>query len=215
MLTRSTSTAPPAGKLPVLIPISPPDQDDSSCFMWVRTTQATAYPCLVQWGVSGTNQVRFFGTDASGKSVFAGGTLGIRTSTGSAINDGAWHHVGCTYNSGVGVTFYVDGDSAGVVSPGNRANTTLGGTTLLIGSDGASGDSVAGDIDQFQIFNRVLTTAEIQGLFGMRPSPILVGNAVLDAAKTDRFLASFDDDTHTTFKNAYAVSIDAVVSVRI
>lgn len=76
-----------------------------------------------------------------------------------------WYHAALTYNNSTGaLQLFVNGtlvDTASV--PGG----TLGTSTypLGLGRDGRFGDTFNGVMDEIFIFNRVLTTQEIQGLY--------------------------------------------------
>ena len=100
-----------------------------------------------------------------------GGSL-IRAGQGiTNVADGNWHHVAATYNSGVGeVKIYVDGvsepvstpDSASAPLPGDIPDTTT--LTRFIGRDGI-GLFLEGFVDEVEVFDRVLSSSEIQAIF--------------------------------------------------
>jgi hypothetical protein len=86
------------------------------------------------------------------------------------LNDGQWHHVAMTYDgssAAAGVKLYVDGAAeASVVQQDNLgSNTILNTVPFTIGSRESGGVPFNGDIDEVEVFNRVLSPAEIQAIF--------------------------------------------------
>ncbi|PYJ81494.1 MAG: hypothetical protein DME22_20950 [Verrucomicrobia bacterium] len=78
-----------------------------------------------------------------------------------AVTDTNWHHVAVT-KSGTNVTFYVDGVAEGPTNYNTvftfSSNASIGGT------GGTAATSFYGMIDELGIYNRALTTNEIQAL---------------------------------------------------
>ncbi len=96
------------------------------------------------------------------------------TTTNANIDDGNWHHVATTYNgssSSSGLKFYVDGgEKSTTIDYDTLSATVLTDVTLKIGASNAgTGDSIAnafnGSIDEVAIWNRTLSSAEIQQLY--------------------------------------------------
>ena len=78
------------------------------------------------------------------------------------INEGAgqWHHVVCTYQSGVGLKIYTDGLlRASSVASGN-INATTNSPLYIGGLKNAAGDFV-GQMDEVRIYSNVLSDAQI------------------------------------------------------
>ena len=82
--------------------------------------------------------------------------------TADQLHDGDWHHV-VLIHSGSTMQCFIDSLHAGTLNDG--LTTEFAGTGVAIGArvDGAYG--FIGDIDQFRIFNKVLTTCEIKSLY--------------------------------------------------
>ena len=84
---------------------------------------------------------------------------------GSTVNDGLWHHVVLTLNSNTNLAnVYLDGTldfTADISGVGSTSNTA----SLSIGNRNGTKVSFDGKIDDTRIYNRVLTTIEIQTLY--------------------------------------------------
>jgi hypothetical protein len=80
-----------------------------------------------------------------------------------------FHHVAGTFqqtdSSHIAMALYVDGllKNSGTF-PGNLTNT-WNETPLTIGASFSSGEFLVGKIDEVSIYNRVLSTSEIQGIY--------------------------------------------------
>ncbi len=96
-----------------------------------------------------------------------GSAFGYSPDAGTGVWDGNWHHVVGTYD-GTHVRLYVDGAEVG---NGNEAVNFLGyglpdSNDLYIGTyNGIAGYSFDGLIDEPAVFNKALSTEEIQKMF--------------------------------------------------
>ena len=91
------------------------------------------------------------------------------------LNDGNWHHVAATYDgssSAAGVKLYVDGaeDTEVIQEDTLGTHSILNTSPFTIGSRDSGGVPFNGDIDEVEVFNRVLSASEVQTLY-------LAGNA--------------------------------------
>ena len=92
-------------------------------------------------------------------------SAGVRGNTLTNIDDGKWHHAVWVYN-GTTEVFYFDGLPAG--SGAHTVATTLSGTTYI--GRGPSGFYYGGKLDDFRLYNRVLTAGEVRRMyFGASP----------------------------------------------
>ncbi len=76
-----------------------------------------------------------------------------------SINFGLWHHVVCTYQSGVGLQLYVDGALRATTPFSGNINATLDGI-LDIGGLGGTAD-FTGSMDEVRIYPTVLSAAQV------------------------------------------------------
>ncbi|MGD6934074.1 MAG: LamG-like jellyroll fold domain-containing protein [Candidatus Bathyarchaeia archaeon] len=90
----------------------------------------------------------------------------IYNTTGSAYveysdytNFGLWHHVVCTYKSGVGLQLYVDGALRASTPFSGNINATLNGI-LDIGGLGGTSD-FAGSMDEVRIYPKMLSAGQV------------------------------------------------------
>jgi hypothetical protein len=86
------------------------------------------------------------------------------------VNDGQWHHVAATYDGSsiaAGVKLYVDGaiQTNLVIADNLGINSTTNSEGFVIGAGSGNGPQpFSGDIDEIDVFNRVLSQAEIQAI---------------------------------------------------
>lgn len=88
------------------------------------------------------------------------------TSTGTVkINNGNWHHIVCTWGSGMGGSIWVDGvlSGTGVQAGGSLHNDPTGVTNYLFNS--STNKRYLGSADELAVWRRRLTDAEIAQLW--------------------------------------------------
>lgn len=82
-------------------------------------------------------------------------------STGTIVNDGLWHHAAVSFNSqSSAVTFFIDGVAKGGGTLDMPAD--VGGHVVKIG--GHPLHYFGGQLDEFRIFNRALSSGEVQSI---------------------------------------------------
>ena len=105
---------------------------------------------------------------------------------GDPIETGIWHHLAGVYD-GSQITLYVDGASYALSATG-ILNTYA--TPLRMGTNGGFGEFLNGNLDQVAVWNRALSTAEIQELYNSgsglayalwNPQPLAGGDIAPDA----------------------------------
>lgn len=114
----------------------------------------------VQITRSNSGAMQFFGRDA------AGTVFNVTTPAGAAPLN-SWTHFAGVYEAGVGVKIYIDGVLAATLN--NAALTSFSAdnsAAVRIGAAGAAGvfGEFNGDVDEFSVYNRALTDAEIQSI---------------------------------------------------
>jgi len=121
-----------------------------------HTYPFTAYDLILVDTGAGTFQPRM---DVSG-------TDGNRVSaTGNELAYGSWYHIGGVYD-GSTLQIYVNGV---VISSTPYSSPLLQtGQPLYLGVNGALGDAFKGVMDDIRIYNRALSSSEIQSLYGAR-----------------------------------------------
>lgn len=96
------------------------------------------------------------------------------------ITDNTWHHIALTINREYSITFFVDGENAGIIDASSiqGLNFTNTDESLIIGSADYRPTYFRGKIDEFRLYRRSLTESEVYELANMQKS----SSAVLDIA---------------------------------
>jgi hypothetical protein len=136
-----------------------------SCFVWAKRTTNT--------GVAGNYHI-VVGDAALEMSFNIGGAYlrnGVSVNStryvandGSAIGTNTWHYCGLTYTNYTKKS-YVDGVLQGTQTCGSSGNLTYSMSNRRFGRYGTSNYALVGQLGPIQIYNRVLTAAEIQQNF--------------------------------------------------
>jgi hypothetical protein len=136
---------------------------------WVRLDTTGNWRRIFDFG-SGTTANMFL-VPTSGMTIrFAITTGGSgaeqRINGTSALPTGVWKHVAVTKSGNVAI-LYVDGVQVGQNTNMTLSPSSLGNTTQnWIGRSQYTGDAfLDGQVDDFRIYNRALSTAEVLGLF--------------------------------------------------
>jgi hypothetical protein len=137
---------------------------------WIKrasVSKATGDPGYTQ------GAILYYGSGGYGLAVLDDGRLSLAKVGFSQINstlsvtDTSFHHV-AVCKSGSSVTFYVDG-TAQIASPYNPGFTF--GTAVAIGARGSDlAAGFLGTIDEVGVYNRALTTNEVQAIYNAGPS---------------------------------------------
>ena len=146
------------------IPPLPTGAQPRSVTAWFNTTSTSGdtgwfHNTIVNWGEASTN-------NAFGLSVYLGelkfGAYGSNdVLTGQIVSDGSCHHVGVTYDGSM-LKVFLDGVE---VSQASMTLATMS-SNLYIGKRSTEVDqNMNGTIDNVRIYNRALSTLEIQGLY--------------------------------------------------
>lgn len=156
--------------------------DDSSGPILAVSTEPLTVEAWVRWDGSDFDQ--YNGILAYGGSYKLGvnGTEIIWTlfgvvdvSSGLFLpQDAAWHHVAVVYEPGVGVTFFLDGDSTYVEE--TRSMRAFGNNRLSIGAEGLS-ESIVAALDRVRVHKALLTAEQLDGV-AASPKPVLESTLV-------------------------------------
>ncbi len=139
---------------------------------WIKTMTNTGNDTIIGWGAgSGGARIcfRLDGGNATPFSVrYAQGNGNVQGNT--AVNDGEWHHVAMTVESGgvcssSYIRIYVDGQDDTVSSSDTDLRNTPADADVGIGLRASDGDQhFEGLIDEVRLYNRVLSPYEVQRL---------------------------------------------------
>jgi len=155
---------------------------------WVKLTASITWARLFDFGtgttnymflspVSGTNTVRY-------AIKVNGGTEQQINSTGP-LPAGEWHHVAVTLSGTVG-TLYIDGVAAGTNNNMGNKPSALGTTNQnYIGKSQFTADAYLNSIvDEFRIYNRALTAAELKTVYTGYAPPLAPTNLVVTTSNS-------------------------------
>ncbi len=153
---------------------------------WINTTNTSRWEAIVsKYSASGSGAGYLFRTDSGGfLEMFLGGSnISFGTTTAvdtTKINDGQWHHIVGVITIGQDVKFYVDGNFSSATVIHSLANGD-NSTPLMVGSNsfGFFGTFFTGSMDDVRIYNRALSSSEVNTLFllsggtgGSTPPPV-------------------------------------------
>lgn len=125
---------------------------------WINVTSFASTPHVASCRTSASDGWRFYPTATS----LAGTINGSNNGVVATINTGTTYHVAMTYDGSNLVEYWLDGTSLGTVAIGAKTLATAG--SLLIGRNHAANGYWSGQIDDFSIWQRKLTNAEIEAL---------------------------------------------------
>ena len=136
---------------------------------WVKTTSTTGGRFLGFGDATGSTPAtkvdRQLYMAPNGKVYFGVGSAKTTVASGSAINNGSWHHVVGTYASGTnGMKLYVDGTLQGqtTATVQSFAGYWRAGAEHITGWTGnPTDDYFEGTLDELAVYTAVLTPAEI------------------------------------------------------
>jgi hypothetical protein len=139
---------------------------------WLKTSSSDL-AVTIEHSVN-SNNYNAFGMDISENygGVIIGvshGSMWSHCHTENAYNDGEWHHVVMTVDRSLStaiVKLYLDGNADYTTSEDYTGDTgNFGNYTLYIGGQSTSTYNFVGYLDEIGVWNRVLTTNEIEDLY--------------------------------------------------
>jgi uncharacterized protein len=134
---------------------------------WVNPAATTTWSRIFDFG-TGTTSYMFLALDAGSGPRFAITTAGPggeqQLNHGTELPGGQWAHVAVTLSGGTG-TLYVNGAPAATNTGMTLTPASLGPTgNNWIGRSQFGDPDLNGSVDEFQIYNRALSAAEVQSL---------------------------------------------------
>ncbi len=144
---------------------------------WIKTASAANYQSIISY--EGTIRFRF---QVSGGALDygiypSGGPFVEKNDSGYDLRDNKWHHVAVTFNRSGLATSYVDGIAKGTLDISSASGVNLTGWPTNIGFDSWTASSYfPGSIDDVRIYNRALSTTDVQNLYNYAPGPVAYYN---------------------------------------
>lgn len=143
--------------------------NDFSITTWVKAGDTDTWSRVFDLG-TGTTKYMFLTVNAGSYPRYAitasGYSTEIKVNGTAAFTTGAWHHVAIT-QSGNTATLYIDGAAAATNTGATLNPSGLGATTQnYIGKSQFSSDPyLNGSVDDFRIYSRALSSAEISAIY--------------------------------------------------
>jgi len=133
---------------------------------WVNPDSLSGFPMFVSKRASSGHAYQFYST--GNKLNYNNGTIAQSSGT---ISTGAWTHVGVTFDGAGGVTFYINGSSAGTAS---AATTNPTNTQALDLGRAYNGNYFNGKMDEVAFFNSELSAPTISNIYSNKLYPEMV-----------------------------------------
>ena len=155
-----------------------------SVAFWMNPSSVNTYKGLAANRTDASIKHWFLSKDSAalGLDVYSAGSSDNLTSTGLTLANGTWYHVVYTFNAGA-MKIYVNGSLNNSKSSAITAMGTLAATTMRVGWNTAAASTAQdfyGLIDEFGVWNRELTAAEVTQLYNSNSGftyPFVVGAA--------------------------------------
>jgi hypothetical protein len=171
---------------------------------WIKTTQTTTGDIVgrIAEGTPWPGYILGVGFSTPGvPNCWVGDAAGSYVYGASAVNDGAWHHIACTY-SGTTVTVYIDGVAGTSATRTNGLNETS--APLGIGHlPNVAGRFFNGQIDEVRVSSIARTANEIRQAYeiGTRTHPITIDFAA--SLDSGNLIAGSGDTSFTVDATSY------------
>jgi len=147
--------------------------------LWAKLSTMDSSGYFINYRVDSDNQIQLVYHAASNEvrmTYRAGGTPNSAVLTDAIENDGLWHHISGTWNSSGNVKLYLDS----TLKATTEISGTFTGTPVYasIGSSGVSSSYYAGNIDEVTLFNKELSSTEVNTLYndGLPFNPVPLAN---------------------------------------
>ena len=171
---------------------------------WFKLDTVTSSRHLYRFQADSENYIRVF-YHAGGNNIravhYGGGTNTVSTS-GVAVENNGWHHLVHTWDeSGDANIIYIDGGSAVTANELGTLSNEGEGFTVFIGSNQGTANYWKGNIDDFALFDGVLTSAEVTAIYN--------GGGPKDESNHDHLIEywRFENNTYNGSTNPHAITL--------
>lgn len=146
--------------------------------MWIRRDSAVATTDMLFSSGTGASSGILFAVDNNDADRLEFGSVNntvLTQSNNAVVGTTAWQHVAVTANRTGNLIFYVNGVEAGStnISSLTSENWNRSAGVYKIGRDRSGIDEFGGLIDEARVYNRALSSKEIQALYNWAPGPRL------------------------------------------
>jgi hypothetical protein len=179
---------------------------------WVNLTSSANWIRLFDFGNNTTSYMFLTPQNGGdGKVRFAITTGGSgaeqRINSSTTLSLGAWHQVAVTLNSGTGI-LYVDGVAVGTNSSMTLTPSSLGSTVKnYIGKSQFPDSYLNGSLDEFRIYNRALTAADVALMNAGGPSQTRLAGTVTLGSLNQTYNGTARSATATTTPSGLTVNL--------
>ena len=133
---------------------------------WVNPDSLSGFPMFLSKRASSGHAYQFYST--GNKLNYNNGTIAQSSGT---ISTGAWTHVAVTFDGAGGVTFYINGSSAGTAT---AATTNPTNTQAVDLGRAYNGNYFNGKMDEVAFFNSELSASTISNIYSNKLYPEMV-----------------------------------------
>ncbi len=171
-LTGSASTSPSSNQYFTLPAFQLPDAVSMCSWFWISPSVTRNWNRIWDFGIGAGNSNVLgaikYNTNDLGFDVYRGGTtIGLRSLTNGAQSTSTWSHV-CMTLSGTSQVIWLNGVSTSFTMSNTR-DPTVQLTTNYLGRSNWGADLYwYGAIDEFRIYHKALTSAEVAALYAFR-----------------------------------------------
>jgi len=143
----------------VTIPTNITNINDHSLSVWFNTSSTSGTQTIFEFDTGNRIIFRATSTD-SNKANFGGGGW---FDHGISFSANQWYHLVITFKSGSPAKIYVNGNLQ--YTTGNITKSSAGSANYLGANNASGGNNLLGTLDQFRVFNKELSAAEVTTLY--------------------------------------------------
>ena len=125
---------------------------------WVKFDSLTGYPMILSKRAGASSHAYQFYSTGS-KINYNNGTI---VQSSGTITTGTWTHIGVTFDGSGGVSFYINGSSAGTATAASSNPTNSGSLTI---GKAYNGNYFNGKIDEVALFNSALSSSQVASIY--------------------------------------------------
>ena len=171
---------------------------------WFKLETVTSSRHLYRFQVDSTNYLRcFYHAGANNlRAIHYGGGTNVVATSGVAVENNGWHHLVHTWSESADANIiYVDTVAVTANELGSLEDAAREGFQVFIGSNQGTANYWEGNVDDFMIFDDVLTSAEVTAIYN--------GGGPKDESIHDHLIEywRFENNTYNGSSNPHAITL--------